>query len=65
MRGACGAHKFNTAALGQMKQTCSLSCFSTLNHNLAMAYDDARVIRYLLKQARHGFQGVTGSMDQS
>lgn len=63
--GAVGAHKFNTAELDRMKQTCSLSCFSTLNHNLAMAYDDGRVLRYLLQQARHGFQGVTGSMDQS
>ncbi len=63
--GAVGEQKFDTVALDAMKQTCSLTCFSTLNHNLAMAYDDARVIKYVLKQARHGFQGVTGSMDQS
>jgi len=63
--GTVGHQKFDVAALDQMKQSCSLTCFSTLNHNLALAYDDARVIRYLLKQARHGFQGVTGSMDQS
>jgi len=62
--GTVGHHKFVVEELTAMKQSCSLSCFSTLNHNLAMAYDDARVIKYLVKQARHGFQGVTGSMDQ-
>jgi MoaA/NifB/PqqE/SkfB family radical SAM enzyme len=62
--GTVGHHKFVVEELTTMKQSCSLSCFSTLNHNLAMAYDDARVIKYLVKQARHGFQGVTGSMDQ-
>ncbi len=63
--GTVGAQKFDAKALNTMKQTCSLTCFSTLNHNVAMAYDDARVIKYVLKQARHGFQGVTGSMEQS
>ncbi|HUX68398.1 MAG TPA: radical SAM protein [Terriglobales bacterium] len=63
--GTVGHQHFDVPALDHMKQSCSLTCFSTLNHNLAMAYDDARVLRYLLKQARHGFHGVTGSMDQS
>jgi len=63
--GTVGTHKFEVPQLDLMKKSCSLTCFSTLNHNLAMAYDDARVIKYFFKQARHGFQGVTGSMDQS
>jgi len=30
-----------------MKQTCQQHCFSTLNHNLAYCYDDARVIKFV------------------
>ncbi|TAN23442.1 MAG: radical SAM protein [Acidobacteria bacterium] len=63
--GTVGAHKFEKPQLDEMKKTCSLTCFSTLNHNVAMAYNDGRVIKFLLKQALHGFRGVTGSMDQS
>jgi hypothetical protein len=47
----------------QMKQTCQAHCFSTLNHNLGYCYDDARVIKWVLKQAARGFQGVGGSFD--
>ena len=32
-------------------------------HNVAYCYDAARVMKWLLKQARHGFQGVTGSFE--
>ena len=62
--GTVAGQKFDVPTLNQMKQTCSKTCFSTLNHNLAMAYDDARVIKYFLKQVRNRFHGVTGSMDQ-
>ena len=61
--GAVGAHKFDVPQLNEMKQTCQTHCFSTLNHNLGYCYDDARVIRWLLKQAGRGFQGVSGSFD--
>jgi hypothetical protein len=37
--------------------------FSTLNHNLSYCYDASRAIRWLLKQAAHGFQGTTGSFE--
>jgi hypothetical protein len=47
----------------EMKQRCQTHCFSTLNHNLGYCYDDARVIRWVLKQASRGFQGVSGSFD--
>lgn len=30
-------------------------------HNLGYCYNDARVIRWVMKQAMRGFQGVTGS----
>ena len=38
-------------------------CFSTFNHNLGFCYNDSRVIKWVLKQASHRFQGVTGSFD--
>jgi hypothetical protein len=44
-----------------MKQSCQTHCFSTLNHNLGFCYNDARVIKWVLRQAARGFQGVTGS----
>jgi MoaA/NifB/PqqE/SkfB family radical SAM enzyme len=55
--------KFDMAQLGAMKAQCQPHCFSTLNHNLAYCYDDARVIRWVLKQARRGFRGVSGSFE--
>jgi MoaA/NifB/PqqE/SkfB family radical SAM enzyme len=53
--------KFETRQLEEMKKECQPHCFSTLNHNLAFCYNDARVTRWVLKQAARGFQGVTGS----
>ncbi len=61
--GAVGDHNFDVPQLNEMKQTCQTHCFSTLNHNLGYCYDDARVIRWMLKQAARGFQGVSGSFD--
>lgn len=55
--------KMDGAQLKVMKHRCEKSCFSTLNHILAFCYSDARVIKFLLKQAAHGFQGVRGNMD--
>jgi hypothetical protein len=64
--GTVGDHRFEVSQLDemkQMKQTCQAHCFSTLNHNLGYCYDDARVIKWVLKQAARGFQGVGGSFD--
>jgi MoaA/NifB/PqqE/SkfB family radical SAM enzyme len=61
--GTIGNHKFEVGQLNEMKQECQTHCFSTLNHNLGYCYDDVRVIRWVLKQAARGFQGVTGSFD--
>lgn len=55
--------KFQRAQLASMKQTCQRHCFSTLNHNLAYCYNDARVIRWLWQQALNRFQGGARSMD--
>src|SRR5216684_8536435 len=40
--------------------TCQHHCFSTLNHNLAYCYNDARVIRWLWSNAKNRFQGGLG-----
>ena len=56
-------HNFEVKQLNEMKQGCQKHCFSTLNHNLGYCYDDARAVRWVLKQASRGFQGVSGSFD--
>ena len=56
-------HKFELKQLNVMKQTCQTHCFSTLNHNLGYCYNDARVIKWMWRQAVRRFQGVTGSFD--
>jgi len=59
--GTIENHNFEVPQLNEMKKSCQTHCFSTLNHNLGFCYDDSRVIKWVLKQARHGFQGTTGS----
>jgi MoaA/NifB/PqqE/SkfB family radical SAM enzyme len=61
--GAVGAPKFDHTQLDAMKVTCEPNCYSTLNHIVGWCYNDGRVIRWLLKQARHGFQGVQGNFE--
>jgi len=61
--GTIAAHRFDLHQLEAMKRSCQRHCFSTLNHNLAYCYDDRRALHWVLKQARHGFQGVTGSFE--
>ncbi len=61
--GAIEYHKFEVRQLDEMKQSCQTHCFSTLNHNLGYCYSDARVIKWVLRQAARAFQGVTGSFD--
>jgi MoaA/NifB/PqqE/SkfB family radical SAM enzyme len=55
--------KLDASQLAGMKKTCQKHCFSTLNHNLAYCYHDARVIKWLWKQARNRFQGATGGFE--
>jgi MoaA/NifB/PqqE/SkfB family radical SAM enzyme len=54
---------FDAGELRKMKKTCQRHCFSTLNHNLAYCYNDARVLKWLWKQARNGFQGGAKSFE--
>ena len=61
--GTVGDHKFDTKQLLEMKQGCEPHCFSTLGYNIAYCYSTTRVMKWLFKQARRGFQGVTGSFE--
>jgi len=47
-----------------MKNTCQHHCFSTLNHNLGYCYDDARVMKWVWKQAvTNKFKGGARSFE--
>jgi len=59
--GTIEDHKFEVSQLSEMKKSCQTHCFSTLNHNLGFCYTDSQIIKWVLQQALHGFQGVTGS----
>jgi MoaA/NifB/PqqE/SkfB family radical SAM enzyme len=61
--GVVGAPKFEREQLEPMKEECQKHCFSTLNHIVGYCYNDRRAIQWLLKQARHGFQGVHGNFE--
>jgi radical SAM protein with 4Fe4S-binding SPASM domain len=55
--------KFDQTQLSAMKSTCQRHCFSTLNHNLAYCYNDARVIKWLWTNAKNRFQGGVRSFE--
>jgi MoaA/NifB/PqqE/SkfB family radical SAM enzyme len=61
--GTVENHKFDVAQLDHMKKTCVKHCLSTCNYILAYCYDTKRVLKWILKQARNGFRGATGSFD--
>lgn len=55
--------KFESGQLREMKRSCQPHCFSTLNHIVAYGYNDRRVIKWMLRQALGGFQGVRGNFE--
>jgi MoaA/NifB/PqqE/SkfB family radical SAM enzyme len=61
--GTAGHPKFESRQLREMKKECELHCFSTLNHIVSYAYNDARVIKFILRQARHGFTEAVGTVE--
>lgn len=61
--GTVGHHKFDVRQLDEMKKDCSTHCLSTCNYILSHCYSARRVMKWMFKQARHGFRGVTGSFD--
>ncbi len=61
--GTIENEKFEMGPLKVMKKACQPHCFSTLNHIVGFCYNDTRVIKWMLKQAMRGFQGVTNWSD--
>lgn len=59
--GVVGDHKFDVRQLDEMKKTCMSHCLSTCNYILGYCYDNMRVLKWVLKQAKNGFRGATGS----
>ena len=55
--------RFDYSQLSNIKKTCQQHCFSTLNHNLAYCYNDARVIKWLWQQTKRGFCGGAHSFE--
>ncbi len=55
--------RLDFAQLKNVKKICQRHCFSTLNHNLAYCYNDARVIKWLWQQAKRGFRGGARSFE--
>jgi len=56
--------RFAQEQLSGMKKTCQQHCFSTLNHNLAYCYDDARVIKWFWSSViKNRFQGGMRSFE--
>ena len=49
--------------LTDTKKTCQKHCFSTLNHNLAYCYNDARVIKWMWENAKRGLRGGVRSFE--
>ena len=54
---------FSRDQLDGMKKTCQKHCFSTLNHNLAYCYSDARVIKWIWENVKRGFRGGVRSFE--
>ena len=59
--GVVENHKFDLEQLGEMKKECTKHCLSTCNYVLGFCYNTRRVAWWGLKQAMHGFKGVSGS----
>jgi radical SAM protein with 4Fe4S-binding SPASM domain len=56
--------RFDPDQLSAMKKTCQQHCFSTINHNLAYCYNDARVIKWLWSSViKNKFQGGVRSFE--
>lgn len=59
--GTVESPRFDLVQLDEMKKECNTTCFSTLNSIVGHCYDDMRVIKWLARQAKNRFRGVTGS----
>jgi MoaA/NifB/PqqE/SkfB family radical SAM enzyme len=59
--GSVGNPRFDLKKLDELKVTCTRHCLSTCQHTLGYCYSSLRVFKWLLKQAKNRFRGVTGS----
>jgi MoaA/NifB/PqqE/SkfB family radical SAM enzyme len=55
--------KFDNRQLAEMKKECELHCFSTLNHIVSSAYNNGRVIKWILRHAKNGFRKLEGTIE--
>ncbi len=58
-----GAPKFDRNQLTEMKKECEKTCFSTLNHIVSYVYNNGRVIRWILRNAKNGFTRADGTVE--
>jgi MoaA/NifB/PqqE/SkfB family radical SAM enzyme len=63
--GTIENHKFDFNQLQEMKQACTKHCLSTCQYVLGYYYNNAHVLRWILKQALHGFQGIRAAAAQA
>jgi MoaA/NifB/PqqE/SkfB family radical SAM enzyme len=61
--GTVGKPKFDPNQLKEMKKECELHCFSTLNHIVSYVYNNGRVIKWIMRQAKNGFTTATGTVE--
>jgi hypothetical protein len=61
--GTVGNPKLDRRQLTEMKKECELHCFSTLNHIVSYVYNNGRVIKWILRQARNGFTTASGTVE--
>jgi MoaA/NifB/PqqE/SkfB family radical SAM enzyme len=61
--GTVGKPKFDPNQLKEMKKECELHCFSTLNHIVSYVYNNGRVIKWILRQAKNGFTTASGTVE--
>jgi MoaA/NifB/PqqE/SkfB family radical SAM enzyme len=59
--GRIGDPHFDEVQLDGMKAACHKHCLSTCQHTLGYCYNARNTLRWLAKQAKNGFRGVTGS----
>ena len=52
--------RFDLVQLNEMKESCNSTCYSTLNSIVGYCYNDARLIKWMAKQALNRFHGLTG-----
>jgi hypothetical protein len=61
--GTAGHPCFESEQLAEMKVECQPHCSSNLNRSPVYCYNAPRAIRWILKQAAHGFRRTTGSLE--